>query len=107
MKLFSVNLPSDDLAMVIDTLKDDLTELCLDEDELLARCAVVSARVVNNGQKAYVSFELTDEQALLLMQTLIIYSERMAEAGDDRDGPFLFFARQMFTPFTGKTHYDF
>lgn len=104
MKLYSVSLPSDDIKTVYEILKDDLTELCLDEDELLSRCAVVNAFRPDFG---YISFELTDRQALILMQTLFIYSERLAEAGDDRQYPFYDFAVRLFTPLTGKTHHDF
>lgn len=104
MKLFSVCLPSDGIKCVVDLFKDDLTELCLDEDELLLRCAVVNAYRPNIG---YISFELTDKQALLLMQTLFIYSSRMAEAEDDRQYPLFDFAVRLFAPLTGKTHHDF
>ena len=104
MKLYSVSIPAKDIKTVVDILSDDLTELCLDEDELLLRCSVVNAYRPNIG---HISFELTDKQALLLMQTLFIYSSRMADAGDERQHPLYDFAVRLFTPLTGKTHYDF
>ena len=104
MKLFSVCLPSKDIECVIDILKDDLSELCLDSDEIITRCSVVDSFRPDIG---FISFELTDKQALLLMQTLFIYSSRMAEADDDRQYPLFDFAIRLFAPLTGKTHHDF
>ena len=104
MKLYSVSIPASDIKTVIDILNDDLTELCLDENELLFRCSVVNAYRPNVG---YISFELTDDQALLMMQTLFIYSQRFAEADDKRQYAFFEFAIRLFTPFTGKTTCDF
>lgn len=104
MKLYSVTLPSNDIKYVVDILKDDLTELCIEGDLLIAFCAVISSYRPNFG---YISFEITDKQALLLMQTLFIYSERMAEAGDRGQYPLFDFALRLFTPLTEKTIHDF
>ena len=104
MKLFSVCLPEKDIKCVVDILKNDLSELCLDSDEIVTRCSVIDGFRPNIG---FISFELTDNQALLLMQTLFIYSSRMAEAGDKRQYPLFDFAVRLFAPLTGKTHHDF
>jgi len=104
MKLFSVCLPAKDIECVIDILKNDLSELCLDSDEIIARCSVIASF---RPDISYLSFELADNQALLLMQTLFIYSSRMAEAGDERQYPLFDFAVRLFAPLTGKTHLNF
>lgn len=104
MKLYHVCIPADDIKCIVNIFKDDLTELCLEEDELLCRCAVVTAFRENQN---YISFELTDKQALILMQTLFIYSDRLAEAGDKRQYALFDFAVRLFTPLTEKTIYDF
>lgn len=112
MKLYGINLPTDDMKMVINLLMDDLTELCLEGDDIVIRSAVIDSyrKRINKAsqtKRLYISFELTDEQALLLMQTLFIYSKRMAEAGDERQYPLFDFAVQLFTPLTGKCDKDF
>ena len=112
MKLYGINLPADDMEMVVGLLVDDLSELCLEGDDIVIRSAVIDSYRKRTSKESktkrlYISFELTDEQALLLMQTLFIYAERMAEAGDDRQWGLFDFAKQMFTPFTGKCDRDF
>lgn len=104
MKLYNVCIPADSIKTVVDILKDDLTELCIEESELIAHCAVISAYRSGSG---FISFELTDEQALVLIQTLFIYSQRFAENDDDRQYALYDFALRMFAPLTGKTVYDF
>lgn len=104
MKLYSVSIPAKDIEIVYDVLMSDLAELWLEGDEIRCRSAVCCA--YHEG-KNNISFELTEKQALLLMQTLFIYSKRLAEAGDDRQYPFFDFAVSMFTPLTGRTEHSF
>ena len=104
MKLFHICLPADDIRFVVDCLKEELSELCLDDDEILIRCTVVSSYRKGQG---YISFEMTDAHALLLMQTLFIYSERYAEAGDEHQWTFFDFAVRMFPSLTEKQNRDF
>ena len=54
-KLYSVSLPAKNIETVYTILKNDLSELTLDEDELLFRCAVCNAFRKGYG---YISFEL-------------------------------------------------
>ena len=104
MKLYHVCRPADEIRFVVDCLKEDLSELCLDDDEIVIRCTVVSSYREGQG---HIAFEMTDAHALLLMQTLFIYSERYAEAGDEHQWPFFDFAVRMFPTLTGKTKCDF
>lgn len=104
MKLYHVCRPADEIRFVVDCLKEELSELCLEEDEILIRCTVISAYREGEG---HISFEMTDAHALLLMQTLFIYFERYAEAGDENMWTFFDFAVRLFPSLTGKCNKDF
>lgn len=107
-KRFTVSLSDEDMEMVAESLYEDIAELCLSGDEIIIRSTVFNAyHLYETHKRRQVSFELTDASALLLMQTLLIYAERCAEAGDDRQWAYFDFAKQMFTPFTGKDEHSF
>ena len=102
MKSFTIHLDRNDRSVILDIFKSDLAELTLDEDELIARCAVVSGETEDGFR-----FSLAEAPALLLMHTMIVYAERLQEVGSNRSFPLLNLTKQMFTAFTNKTEHDF
>ena len=104
MKRFEIALTESERSEIANLIRSDLTDLVLDGYVIQGYSAILCGENPNGF-----TFDMTDRSAMEIMQTFIVYVERIPNDPQMQTqiSALLSFVRQMFTPYTGKTEEDY
>jgi len=102
MKDYDIRLSAHEGATIAMILRDDLDDLVLDD-----HIRIAYEVILDGANSTGFRFTLDDTSAPEVVQTMLVYADRLFSAEDDRGFACIRFATQMLTPITGKTEDDY